>query len=86
MNGNRSSLWGLLGPGSQHQLLPVVFLNEQKNFSGGMGDIAQWIAFALPDPAAWVQCLAFPTLYSLIVNVAEVHQRHCCIEQWTEEA
>ena len=45
------------------------------------GGAAQWLAFALLDPAAPG---SIPGVYSLIVDVAEVNQRRCCLEQWTE--
>ena len=44
------------------------------------GGIAQWIA--LPNPAA----LTFPIIYCLVIDVAEVNQWRCCLEQWTAEA
>ena len=47
------------------------------------GGIAQWIAFGLLDPAAPG---SIPGVYSLIVDVADVYRRHCCLEQWTAEA
>ena len=51
-------------------------------------NVALWLAYLLPDPAALGSFLSIPKFFieEKIVNVAEVNQRHCLEEsgQWLE--
>ena len=62
-------------------LFAAAFQNSLYSDSG-VG-IAQWLAFALPDPAVPGSILGIPQKISeKIINVAKVNQQHYCFEQW----
>ena len=56
------------------------------------GSLAQWLAFALLDPAAKGSIPGIPESFSdkifreKVVDVAKDNQRRCCLEQWKAEA
>ena len=54
-----------------------------------MSELAQWLAYSLPNPAVQGSILAVPKQFSdeKLVNAAEVNQRPCSEEcgQWLEK-